>query len=64
MWKCQLCQKEFDDAETKYQVPTTMLQDIFRGVVMIDIELTGETCYLCENCNQEKQELMEGFRIY
>jgi hypothetical protein len=45
-------------------MPTILLQDIFRGVVVIDVALTGEICYLCENCNQEKQRLMEEFKIY
>lgn len=64
MWKCQLCQRDFNDTETKYQMPTILLQDIFRGIVVIDVALTGEICYLCENCNQEKQRLMEEFKIY
>ena len=62
MWKCQLCQKEFDDTETKYQIPTTMLQDIFRGVVVIDIASTGEICFLCEDCDKERQKLTEELR--
>jgi len=59
MWKCQLCQREFDDAESKYEILTAMLQDIFKGVVMIDRKQTEDICYLCENCNREVLKLIE-----
>jgi len=58
MWICQLCQREFDDAEMKYGILTTLLQDIFRGIVTIDIEQVGNICYLCEDCNREKLRLL------
>ncbi len=59
MWKCQLCQREFDDKETKHEVLTAMLQDMFRGVMVIDIEQTEDICYLCEDCNREALRLIE-----
>ena len=59
MWKCQLCQREFDDAESKYEILTAMLQDIFKGVVMIDRNQTEDICYLCEDCNREALKLIE-----
>ena len=59
MWRCQLCQREFDDTVLKHEILTTVLQDIFRGIVIIDIEQTGKICYLCEDCNREGFRLIE-----
>jgi len=36
-----------------------MLQDIFNGIVTIDMEQTGDICYLCEDCNREMLRLIE-----
>ena len=60
MWKCQLCQREFDDKETKHEVLTAMLQDIFKGVVIIEMEQTEDICYLCKDCYKEVLRLIEG----
>jgi DNA-directed RNA polymerase subunit RPC12/RpoP len=59
MWRCQLCQREFNDVELKHEMSTAMLQDIFKGVVVIDRNQTEDICYLCEDCNREVLRLIE-----
>jgi transposase-like protein len=59
MWTCQLCQREFDDTEIKYEISMALLQEIFKGVVTIDREPNEDVCYLCEDCNREILRLRE-----
>jgi DNA-directed RNA polymerase subunit RPC12/RpoP len=58
MWTCQLCQREFDDTEIKYEISVALLQNIFEGVVIFDRELNEDICYLCEDCHKENLRLI------
>jgi len=51
MWKCQLCQRDFDDVDVKYEIPTTELQEAFWGVV--ELRTTEVISFLCEDCYRE-----------
>jgi hypothetical protein len=56
MWKCQLCQRVFDDAELKHEIPTTDLQRAFEGIV--EIKTYAAVTFLCEDCYQEYQKIL------
>jgi DNA-directed RNA polymerase subunit RPC12/RpoP len=58
MWKCQLCQREFDDTELKHEIPTTDLQSALQGIVQI--KTLTEVSFLCEDCYQEYQKILNS----
>jgi DNA-directed RNA polymerase subunit RPC12/RpoP len=58
MWICQLCQREFDDTEIKYEISVALLQDIFKGVATFGRDQNEDICYLCEDCNRESLRLI------
>ena len=58
MWRCQLCQRDFNDAEVKHEIPTVELRRAFMGVA--EFRTDNVISYLYEDCFNEYKNVLNN----